>query len=393
MLLTSKPSQNTEKDENVPVIVVRHGIKRKFLSRMASYEDMCRVIRQKFDIEKTADICFQVENLPICKGQPVEVDKSAYGDIAPYLDEIQVDVAQQDARSFSNAGEFLYRFASSSSLMYYAANSGQSISGRSQCEKPQPKDLRPPSHLFSPLPIASPKACVKQELPASGYPDRMNAPVASCSGSNDNTGGEDIIEIDAVTFGSQRPGLSSRANCKNKAEDIIVGEGERKSTSRPRPRRIIPKGKTGDDNDESSSTLGSPRPGSKAILPSGTQSPLLNTASGNDKEPLVQPDGRFKIFISGPKKTHRAEFVTKESHKIKKLLMSACKTFSLDPERSRLESLLDKEDHGGKEDRFFQCDNEETVGKVGIRPRSQLRVVEEIDEADEEEDEEPPSSD
>ncbi|KAL0572087.1 hypothetical protein V5O48_009881 [Marasmius crinis-equi] len=500
---------------------------------MASYEDMRRIVRRKFDIDEAADMSFEVNNFAICNGQQLEVDESAYGAMAPYLDEIHVNVIQRDVGSSSSTakgkGKETYPIPTPS-------NSDQSMSSDSRRENPQPKDSRPPSRTLSPAPNISPKPQAEPELPADGYPEddeideeeervleqqlqprvkspspprldvkkskppiatstplpdarsnvgspaplppispfkspaspstsRSNAndkgktksPVASGSGSstrladqlfNDSVTVEaeavlsdppayseaeaepepepevqdfrfgtqffdkkkerkqppadaDIIEIDADEDEGQRPGPSSRTNSKKRADGTTVEGGERKSLSRPQPRRIVPKGKMGDDDGESSSALKPPRSKSKATmsrhgsntedaeLPSGTQGPLLRDAPGDEEESLVQPDGRFKIFITGPKKTHRAEFMTKERHKIKKVLMGACKTFSLDPEKSRLESLLVTEDWGETEEHYFQCNNDDTVGKAGLRPGSQLRVVvEDIDELDDE-----PSSD
>lgn len=47
-------------------------------------------------------------------------------------------------------------------------------------------------------------------------------------------------------------------------------------------------------------------------------------------------DPRYKVFISGPLPEHRAEFMTRGGHPVRKVLAGACKTFDLDFKRSAL---------------------------------------------------------
>ncbi|KAL0065513.1 hypothetical protein AAF712_007423 [Marasmius tenuissimus] len=205
---------------------------------------------------------------------------------------------------------------------------------------------------------------------------------------------EDIIDVDADEDEIPPPGPSSRSHIKKKVSEPIIEDPQ--TISRTQPRRAVPKPKRTDDDGESSSNTksrskktGPPSrfaSGDETEPPPGTQGPVLNeTPAGGEEDNLIQADGRFKIFISGPKRSHRAEFMTKDRHKMKKVLTGACKTFKLDPERSRLELLVVKEDDGG--DIYIPCVGEETVGRAGVKPGSELKVVvEDGDELDDEDD-------
>ncbi|KAK1230529.1 hypothetical protein PQX77_006378 [Marasmius sp. AFHP31] len=203
---------------------------------------------------------------------------------------------------------------------------------------------------------------------------------------------EDIIDVDADEDEIPPLGPASRSHVKKKVSEPVFEDPQ--IISRPQPRRAIPKTKRTDDEGESSSNTKSRSKktvppsrfasGDETELPSGTQGPVVNeTPAGGEEDDLIQADGRFKIFISGPKRSHRAEFMTKDRHKMKKVLTGACKTFKLDPERSRLELLVVKEDDGG--DIYIPCIGEETVGRAGVKPGSELKVV--VEDGDELEDE------
>ncbi|KAK7032195.1 hypothetical protein VNI00_013369 [Paramarasmius palmivorus] len=118
-----------------------------------------------------------------------------------------------------------------------------------------------------------------------------------------------------------------------------------------------------------------------AQTPAPTQGPV---ESPPDQD-LIQPDGRFKVYIEGPKHKHRAEFMTKSRHTIKKVLAGACKTFNLNPQQARLEKVVIDEDESDIET-FEPCQNNQTIGNARIQPGAKLRVV--VENYEEEEDDE-----
>ncbi|KAL0568138.1 hypothetical protein V5O48_013858 [Marasmius crinis-equi] len=84
------------KPRDVPVVVVKHGKKRKMLERMESFQDMSELIRKRFKIPDTSDLTFEVDDFHEWKGKQVEIDESAYPSVHTFLNELTVYADEPD---------------------------------------------------------------------------------------------------------------------------------------------------------------------------------------------------------------------------------------------------------------------------------------------------------
>ncbi|ESK95267.1 hypothetical protein Moror_4025 [Moniliophthora roreri MCA 2997] len=532
-LISSNKNSRPQATVDLPLLVFRHGTKRKFLSRPESFEEMTRVVRRKFDIDQDMQIAFEVADYDVCGNERVEVDESAYQTMAPYLDEMHIVTTpakqSESQRLIPNSKGKGKEFTTQndSSLLITPTASGSEELDRvdevpvskqpeSQIEEdvdqlineeeelleatkvvpetkpvspsinvkpepPVPKPVsssnpkssttskppstasKPPSTLVTTSTSSKPSTSASSKPPSSlanttsSKPSTNTAskhssprslasestvrPSANTNASNpppateprkadelfnDSVTVEDEIVVDEdenrFFLGRQFSfGVSDATKDKQKAKaskatideaDIIDvdKQPERPISSVTRKflgqtqSRTITEGDIEEERTISIKTSTSRRvPHSTAPSPSksrsrfeseqddgpppATQGPFQTTST--QQTDLIAPDGRFKVYIEGPKKRHRAEFMTKSRHTVKKVLAGACKTFRLDAAQAHLEHHITDEDDSDIET-YVKCKSDETIGKAGIKPGARLRVVVrgfEDEEDDEEEDE------
>jgi hypothetical protein len=129
-------------------------------------------------------------------------------------------------------------------------------------------------------------------------------------------------------------------------------------------------------------------------------------AGSEDTAKSSDTDERFKVYIEGPLPHHKADFMTRGGHLVRKVLSGVCKTFELDIEQfvsrpffdgafliyrsfsSRLMLVVPMPDEDGEMvEHLFECANDETIARSGVKPDSKLVVRNiEHDELDEDED-------
>ncbi|KAF9268996.1 hypothetical protein L218DRAFT_413660 [Marasmius fiardii PR-910] len=525
MHLTSTNRSHPPPSQDVPVIVVRHGLKRKFLSRMDSYDDMRRIVRRKFNIDETTEVSFEVNHFDVCENERVEVDETAYPAMSPYIYELYLNItttpepASSSGSDVKGKGRELYPMP--------APNASEDSVARDEDDDQHVQQiLQPPNRVLSPKLSPSPKARVELVSAANAYPkgddededddkqdeagpsETKRSPPPSLPSPTRNTFMKLKGKAPSVTpiTSTPRPASRSKTNSVERSpaaapsgggnhkanelfndsviveEDVVIAdspaerepesepepepeqapehepepqgfafgrqyfgesqndqgqkEGKRQKQTQPPPHEVIdvdldrppryeeahagpsslvtptedddrkpiskskragPSRSVNLDDDDGAQNRGisskprfkkatsatvtrqnSLRDYDEAEPPAATQGPVVHKPSAEDQEnnnDLVQPDGRFKIYISGPKPDHRAEFMTKSRHVLRKVLLGACKTFKLDPKRARLEQLVVLTEDDGDRELYFPCDNGDTVGKAGLQPGAELRVV------------------
>ncbi|KAJ7144922.1 hypothetical protein C8R43DRAFT_891098 [Mycena crocata] len=98
MHIISTINAKTQSTEDVPVVLVNLGGKRKFLPRAETYKEMQRLVRYHYNIESSSTaLHFEVSSWDVCDGENVEVTEGAYGMLAPLLDRVSVVVAESGA--------------------------------------------------------------------------------------------------------------------------------------------------------------------------------------------------------------------------------------------------------------------------------------------------------
>ncbi|KAG7093884.1 hypothetical protein E1B28_007523 [Marasmius oreades] len=501
-------SSRPQPSQDVPVVIVRLGLKRKFLSRMESYDDMRRVVRQKFNIDDNADLTFEVSDFNVCNNERVEVDETAYPAMAPYMDELHLNVIYTEPESSSGTkgkgkARELYptptpNVSDEDSVVrdqeesQHAHEISQPPSRVSSCErnlsppKTQVKhtpasttypeddeedgDEQPdgPPSLPSPNRTTSIKGKTPSVAPITSPPlpitcsksksKSIEPPVANGNHKVDELFNDSVIVDDDIVvtgphaepepqgFVFEPQHFDKKENYKERKEEkwkqqiqrhevinvdlderpqyeeagpssrlpiitpeppaqTIKGEEEPKPISKFKSAGTSRLTKPDDDEIQKGSITLKPRYKKSAIIsrqnpvkaydetpPAATQGPVLHEPlegqENDDENDLIQPDGRFKIYICGPHPDHRAEFMTKARHVLRKVLLGACRTFKLDPKRSCLEQLVVVPEDDGNRELYFQCDISDTVGKAGLRPGSKLRVMvnDDTDEPDEDND-------
>ncbi|EEB89932.1 hypothetical protein MPER_11923, partial [Moniliophthora perniciosa FA553] len=104
-LISSKKEYRRQAMVDLPLLVFKHGTKRKCLSRPESFEEMTRVIRRKFNIDQETPITFEISDYDVCGKERVEVDESAYQTMAPYLDEVYIVTTPEGSHHFIPASK------------------------------------------------------------------------------------------------------------------------------------------------------------------------------------------------------------------------------------------------------------------------------------------------
>ncbi|KAJ7144929.1 hypothetical protein C8R43DRAFT_1070446 [Mycena crocata] len=95
MHIISTINAKTQSREDVPVVLVTLGDKRKFLPRAETYKEMQRLVRYNYGIESSSTaLQFEVSSWDVCGGENVEVTEDAYGILGPLLDIVSVVVVE-----------------------------------------------------------------------------------------------------------------------------------------------------------------------------------------------------------------------------------------------------------------------------------------------------------
>ncbi|KAJ6620373.1 hypothetical protein B0H10DRAFT_2022628 [Mycena sp. CBHHK59/15] len=332
MHITSTINPRTQSSDDIPVVLVTFCGKSKFLPRPESYKEMQRIVRFHYEIDARIALRFEVSSWDVCFGQSVEVTEPAYALLAPLLDSVSV-VIQETESGYKRAMP--------------TPSATPPLHGNDEFEDEQTvrEELEPQSSQGSSM--------------GPGMPAHRRTKVESEDEDEDEIPPHSRFEDDEVPAAQipkhEVPKKEARRQDRHRQEDELPRE-------------------------------------QSAPAPSKEQTARTETSHGDDSAESSQPqtasdgDQRFKVFISGPKSEHKAEFMTRGGHLVRKVLGGACKTFKLDSQCARLMLCVTMEDEDGMPVvHQFECANEETMARSGVEPNARLVIV--IDETVDEDEE------
>ncbi|KAJ7042098.1 hypothetical protein C8F04DRAFT_1078287 [Mycena alexandri] len=347
MHITSTINPRTQSGaDDVPVVLVTLGGRSKLLARPSTYKEMQRLVRSHYDIDAHAGLQFEVSSWDICGGQNVEITESAYPHLVALLDSVFVVVAQAGQRD----------------RMMPSPSATPPLRGDDEIEDERTvqKDLAP-DHEEDQSDRA-PKVESEEE-----QEDQMLA---------DNAWGEDesaSVQGDDDAEEEDAPHARQVLNNEFPSHRQQAREVARKPTPKARP--------------ETARAPPAPAPAPAPAKPravdnrpdsSAESSQMAIAAASSDS------DERFKVSVTGPGPHDKAEFMTRRGHLVSKVLNGVCKTFKLDAKRAKLMLCIPMEDEDGEVLLHeFECANDETIARSGVKPNSKLIVRVDEDEEDE----------
>ncbi|KAJ7885420.1 hypothetical protein B0H13DRAFT_2535963 [Mycena leptocephala] len=339
MHITSTINAKTQSTDDIPVVLVRLEGNNKFLPRPETYKEMQRLVRDHYEIDSRAGLQFEVSTWDVCAGRDVEVTEAAYPFLAPLLDIVSVVVVE--------AGR---------DRAMPTPSATPPLSGDDEIEDEQVvrehlEPERSPGRATESPPRRVPKVEPEDESERRVQSRYDNEGDADGSVSVQDDEEEDAPHARQVL---DREFPSARVQAKAKAAPKPRGE--------PSKTPLAP----------------APVPGKSR----GAANRSEDTAKSSDT------DERFKVYIEGPLPHHKADFMTRGGHLVRKVLSGVCKTFELDIEHSRLMLVVPMPDEDGEMvEHLFECANDETIARSGVKPDSKLVVRNiEHDELDEDED-------
>ncbi|KAJ7491109.1 hypothetical protein FB451DRAFT_1552634 [Mycena latifolia] len=335
MHLISTINPKTQSVDDVPVVLVNLEGKRKFLPRPETHEDLQRLVRAHYGIDPHAALLFEVSTWDVCAGQNVEVTEAAYALLAPFMDNISVVVESGRDRVMPTP-------SATPPLHRDDAEDEQSVREQLEQEFFHVHPTETPSRRAATRPPKV-ESEEEEEVMFERYGERHM----------DATSVQDDEKEDHAR---QVPKKESRIqNVQPKEEPMPKERGEtskRKPVSKPRE--------------------------------AATRSDYTSESS---QQTTTAEEERFNVLVSGPRSDHKErEFKTRGGHLVRKVLDGACKTFELDANRAKLMLYVPMLDDDGEETvAEFECDNEETMARSGVKPYSRL-VVRLVEDEEEEED-------
>ncbi|KAJ7778711.1 hypothetical protein DFH07DRAFT_911040 [Mycena maculata] len=330
MHITSTINAKTQSTDDVPVVLVTLGGKRKFLPRPETYLEMKRLVRSHYDVDHRAVLQFEVSTWDVCGGQNVEVTEPAYALLAPLLDSVSVVVSQAGR-------DRVIPTPSATPPLHADEGSEDEDSVREQLE-PEPTQSGAPETPLRRVPKVEPED--EEEMHGESRYEEGDA--------------EESTNVQEEEEESRTPQVSN--------QQVYVQAREASSRT--------------------------PRAGTSAKPIAGNSRGASNRSEETAESSQVtgsDAEERFKVHVTGPRASDKVEIITRGKHTIRKVLAGVCKTFRLDPGRARLLLYVETPDDEGQ-GYHFECAPEETVARSGVTRNSQLvvRVVEEEAEAEDE---------
>ncbi|KAJ7184472.1 hypothetical protein C8R46DRAFT_1343547 [Mycena filopes] len=337
MHISSTINPRTQSTEDIPVVLVTLQGKSKFLSRPATYKELQSLVRSHYEIDARAGLRFEISTLDVSGGQSVEITEGAYPHLVSLLDSVAAVVVQAGQRD-----------------------------------------------RVMPTPSATPPLRGDDEL------------------EDERTVQEDLAPDSEVTHSDRAPKVESedepeddiRAEDAWGANESASAQGDDEEDEDAPPARRVLNVELPSRRQQATGAAKKPTP--KVTVKAESATPARARAAGNHLDSSAESsqmalaassdsDERFKVFVTGPGPNDRAEFMTRGRHLVGKVLGGVCRTFKLDAERAKLMLCISMPDEEG--DMLvheFECANDESITRSGVKPNSRLvvRVDEDEDEDD-----------
>ncbi|KAJ6606326.1 hypothetical protein DFH09DRAFT_1119849 [Mycena vulgaris] len=326
MHIISTINAKTQSVDNVPVVLVNVEGRRKFLPRPETHKEMQRLVRAHYEIDPNAVLQFEVSTWDVCGGQNVEVTESAYVLLAPFLDSVSVVVASGRGRTMPTPS------ATPSLHEEDGTEDEQSVEEQLEPKLSQGRMSQSPSRRTA---ARAPKVKSEEEEEILHQ-------------------GEDDMDDATSALDDEEENRARRVPKEFPIQSTQAKEEQRRPMPKERGEPVKPVAANRSDETAESSQQG--------------------TASDADE--------RFKIIVSGPSDL-KGEFMTRGGHLVRKVLSGVCKTFKLDADRAKLMLCVEMEDEDGETGvHLFECANEETIARSGVKAYSRLvvRLVESEEE-------------
>ncbi|KAJ7221567.1 hypothetical protein GGX14DRAFT_430181, partial [Mycena pura] len=371
MHLISTINAKTQATEDVSVLLVNLDGERKFLPRPETYKDLQRIVRSHYEIDSRAVLKFNVSTLDVCEGQDAEVTESAYPSLAPFLDVISVVIGAPGRDGGMRTP------AATPPLPVHADSEDQ------EDVQPEPgsSTSRRPENTSSR--VESDTDTEDEEVFAGS---RYGADDASDSAStqDDDDEEDDDAPHTRRVLNSEFPAQLPRVKAEPVPAQLPRVKAEPESQRTPTRREETPRANThalaptGSSRAAGASLDRTDSTASRDTVPDGAAAALdrVDSAASRDTR---RSDARFKIYITGPRRNDRAEFMTRRGHSVRKVLAGACKTFGLDEDRARLMLCVRIPEDGEMQVHHVECNKDETVAQSGVMARSELVVFEDED--------------
>ncbi|KAF8649457.1 hypothetical protein AX16_005790 [Volvariella volvacea WC 439] len=314
----------------------------------------------------------QTCSLDICRGDLVEVDEGVYESMWDVLDEVFVDICDGAASGRARVG--LERCGSGGStssgtigswVLDIPSEGGQDAGGLS----PSPA---PSSTAVGPQPQ---KAASENN---DGLAEVEQAPASHNVNSTPRA---------PRTRTSQANQADSRTSVASNAATRTPAQNKRGLPINP----STPSGRGGSARGGSSRDDVTPRatqshvPASRVPAQNHNQAASANPGQGQSQSQedaqsvtasRADESPRFKVLVKGPYQGQSLEVWVRARHTARQVLIGTCRAFEVDPQMMRLFLLVrEREAGGGRVVRHIECEEGMTMGEVGVRNRSKLRIV------------------
>ncbi|KAJ3844247.1 hypothetical protein EV361DRAFT_908934 [Lentinula raphanica] len=433
-----KASDDAGPGEEVPVMILTLGTKRKFMATPDDYTDLVRVVKRKFNLPNGSCPTFHARaptNPP--SDNLLEIDDSAYPLMKRFLGEVEIvveeDVAtqtQEEIRPNDDKGKekttdtppvsplpSLIAAPSKSTTDNQppsdAGSSNNPTTVAPSRPKPAPVSIpNPPPDLHN---IFNDDVDVEYASPTKKKPTKTNGLISKSPV-------RDVFDVDADEYEAPsvpQPTSSTKANLDTrtvnppkstpdseevatKSRNMEDEEGNHVSKHVSKVPETNYKRSVVNADEDLAVVVKKERPSQPSASPARSKAstngthihsvnkhpptlspqktdgpiPLSQSQSHSQTSASVDPEPRFKIKIFGPRSDQTGEFMTRKKHTVRKVLAGACKNFGIDPTTAKLQQIFELPEGDDDEivSHYYDCDNDETVGKAGIGPESMLRV-------------------
>ncbi|KAJ7348971.1 hypothetical protein DFH08DRAFT_863968 [Mycena albidolilacea] len=378
MHIISTINQKTQSDGDIPVVLVTLDANSKFLPRPESYEAMDHLVRDYFEVGSRAGLKFEVSSWDVCGGQNVEVTEAAYPFLAPLLDCVSV-VVVPDGRNRAmptpsatpplRGGD--EEIADEQAVQDHLAEA-ESSNGRATTSPPPRRALKVESEDED-----------EEVFVGSNYGDDDVNESVNIHDDEEEEHEEEEEEEDAPH--ARRVLNKAFPSAKKQAKRKIVQDSDEDEPAPVPPARVVVKQEIPAERPSTSQAKPKPKPAPKAHAESSKAPAPKSRGAANRSEDAGESsranangsdtDERFKVYVTGPEPDHRAEFMTRGGHLVRKVLAGVCRTFDLDPEHAKLMLCMPLPNGDGEiEVVHFECANDETIARSGVKPNAKLIV-------------------
>ncbi|KAF8191539.1 hypothetical protein K438DRAFT_1830690 [Mycena galopus ATCC 62051] len=397
---------------DVPVVLITLDGNRKFLPRPETYEAMDRLVREHYQVDSHAGLKFEVSCWDVCAGQSVEVTEAAYPLLVPLLDSVSVVVVQGGRHramptpsATPSLREDEIEDSDEQAVREHLAAAPEPSSGRAT-ESPPRRAPKVESEDDEEVFVGS-RYCSDADRSVSLHDDddeeedeeEEDAPHARQVLSKEFPSAkrraksrvvpDDEDELEEEVPSAHQVVRKEVASERKQAKGKVV-QGDEDEREPPAPARIVKQEPLG-EKPQVKPLRTTPKPhaeSSKAAAAAKSREPTNRPDDTAESSRVASvKDERFKVYISGPRPEHKAEFMTRGGHVVRKVLAGACKTFDLDLEHAKLMVCTPiPNDDGVIEMAQFECEKGETIARSGVVPNSKLVVRIEYGDEDEDED-------